>query len=226
MKFSNKILLGFLGLIFLYLTAAFAELRMTGIPNIYDDKNSTAERVDFSAVRYLVVSNVDKQIHVTGSDRSAIEVRSLSGDFLSKVKYKVTGDTLTISGIESEATERVKISVIIPKTGLRGIAVNGSVLIVNGLEPESLSISQRAGSVWMSDCRVGKIELDIDHGYTDISRTTLDTLAATIERSQVNVFCSVSLVQGSIRNGAFLRVNNADEIQLKKDDSSRLNLLQ
>lgn len=226
MKLSNKILLGFLGVIFLYLTAAFAEVRLRGTPNIINDKNSLAETVDISSVRYLVVNDVKKQIHVYGADRAAFEVRSFGGDFLSKVKYKVSGDTLTISGITSEATERVKISVFVPKTSLKGISVDGSVLIIQELEADLLNISQNAGTLWMSHCKFGKLELKAEAANVDISGSTLDTLSADITAAYVNIYSPVGLLQGTINRGSFLRVSDAREIQLKKDQSSRLNMLQ
>jgi hypothetical protein len=54
MSLSNKILLSFFGFIFLYLTAAFVEIRVSGTPNIISDKNSKAETVDIVGVNYLV----------------------------------------------------------------------------------------------------------------------------------------------------------------------------
>jgi hypothetical protein len=227
MKLSNKILLGFLGFIFLYLTAAFAELRITGTPNVIDDKNSAAETVDISGVQYLVITGADEQlINVTGADRSVLEVRSFSGDFLAKVKYKISGDTLTISGILSEATEPVKISVILPKTSLKGIAVDDSFLRIQGFQSALLRISQNSGSIRMTGSTIGKTELNLNKAYLEISGTRLDTVSASVERSQVNIYSPVGLLSGSMKSESVLRVNDALEIQFRKDESSRLNVLQ
>jgi hypothetical protein len=227
MKLSDKILFGFLGFIFLYLTAAFAELRINGTPNVIDDKNSAAETVDISGVQYLVITGSDKQlINVTGADRSVLEVRSFSGDFLAKVKYKISGDTLMISGILSEPTERVKISVILPKTSLKGIVCDGSELRIQGLQSAHLSISQNSGSVRMTDSAIGKTELNLNKAYLEISGTRLDTVSASVEHSQVNIFSAVGLLNGSMKSESTLRVNDAEEIQFRKDESSRLNMLQ
>src|SRR5687768_6562742 len=102
MKLSNKILFGFFGFAFIYLTAVFAEVRLRGIPNIINDNNSIAETVDVSGVSYLVLQNLDKQVNVVGSDRARLEVRSISGNLLQKLNYQVSGDTLTLSEGNSE----------------------------------------------------------------------------------------------------------------------------
>jgi hypothetical protein len=224
MKLSNKILLGFFGFIFLYLTAAFAELRLTGNPNVIDDGNSIAETADISGVKYVVIRDMDTQINVIGSDRAQLEVRSFSGNLLTKLNYKISGDTLTLSGVESKEVKTIKISVFVPNTSLKGITVNSSVAIVRGLQPDVLSISQKSGTIWMSESRITKIEMDLDDSYLDISGTPLDTLSANIERSEVSIDAPVGLLQGSMKTSSMLRMGDIGEIQFKKDETSRLNL--
>jgi hypothetical protein len=226
MKLSDKILFGFLGFIFLYLTAAFAELRINGRSTVFDDKNSAVETADISGVHYLVFTGVDKQINVTGTDRSVLEVRSFSGGFLAKVKYQVSGDTLTISGILSDANDGIKISVFLPGTSLKGIAVDGSAVTIKGLQSAHLSISQNSGSIWMTGSTIGKTVLNMNKAYLEISATRLDTVSASVEHSQVNIFSPVVLLSGSMKSESVLRVNDAQEIQLKKDESSKLLLFQ
>jgi hypothetical protein len=224
MKLSNKILLGFFGFIFLYLTAAFAELRLTGSPNVINDKNSIAETTDISGVNYVVIRDMDTQINVIGSDRAQLEVRSFSGTLLEKLNYKISGDTLTLSGIESKEVKTIKISVFVPETSLKGITVNRSVAIVRGLQRDVLQISQKSGTIWMSESRITKIQMDLDESYLDISGTRLDTLSVNIERSEVSIDAPVGLLQGSMKSSSQLRMSDIGEIQFKKDESSRLNL--
>jgi hypothetical protein len=180
MKLSNKILLGFFGIIFLYLTAAFTEVRLTGIPNIISNKNSIAETVDISGVKYLILNNVRNQIHVIGSDRAQLEVRSFAGNLLKELNYKVSGDTLTLWSNESEEKiGSVKISVSFPEQSLKGITVNNTGVFVRNLHQEHLYISQNAGRIWMDDGEIAKIEMDLsNHSSLDISGTLMDTVSA------------------------------------------------
>ena len=224
MKLSNKILVGFFGFIFLYLTAAFAELRLTGIPNVIDDTNSIAETADLSGVRYLILNDAVKNIEIVGADRAQLEVRSFSGGLLEKLKYGFSGDTLTLSGFESEDINRFRISIFVPK-GLKGIIVNNSAAAVRSLELDHLYISLNSGRAWMSDSRIAKIEMDVSNkSYLDISGSDVDTLSATIEESRIHIYSPIGVLQGSMKNSSFLQLNNINEIQLKKDENSRLNL--
>lgn len=222
MKLSNKILLAFLGFIFLYLTAAFAELRMTGVPNSINDENSIAETVNISGVTYIKLEGIDKEISVIGSDRAELEVRSLSGNLLAGLSYKITGDTLTLSRFESAENKIVRISVFVPKAGLKGITINNASAIVRSVQPAQLDIYQHDANVWMTECTIAKMKVTMEKSFLQISATTLDTLSAEAGKSQVNIFTPVGVLQGKITQGTFMRVQEIEQIQVKKDKSSRL----
>jgi len=221
MKLSNKILIGFFGFIFIYLTAAFAELRLNGVPNVIDDTNSIAETVELTAISYLIIKNVDKNVLVLGSDRPRLEVRSFTGDWLAKLKHSVSGDTLTLSDFHEE-NAKVKIAVFVPQAQLKGITVNTASATVNGLQQDRLHLSQKSASLWVTDSQLTKMEVDLDQSFLDVSGTTLDTLSVQVERSRLNILSPVGILQGSMKNNAYLTLSDIEEIQLKKDKSSRL----
>lgn len=221
MKLSNKILIGFFGFIFIYLTAAFAELRLNGVPNVIDDTNSIAETVELTAISYLIIKNVDKNVLVLGSDRPRLEVRSFTGDWLAKLKHSVSGDTLTLSDFHEE-NAKVKITVFVPQAQLKGITVNTANATVNGLQQDRLHLSQKSASLWVTDSQLTKMEVDLDQSFLDVSGTTLDTLSVQVERSRLNILSPVGILQGSMKNNAYLTLSDIEEIQLKKDKSSRL----
>ena len=225
MKISNKILIGFFGLVFIYLTAVFAEVRLRGTSSAIDDSNSIAETADISGVAYLVLEDLSKTINVIASDQPRLEVRSFSGDLLQTLKFTMAGDTLTLSQGPSDDDKPVKVSVFVPKAGLKGMTVRGAVAVVEGLQQEAFQISQHDGRIWMSDNSIGNIRLEASgRSYLEMSESVLDTLSATIEESEVLIFSPVQLLKGSMRNASILRLMNVDEIQFKKDESSRLNL--
>jgi len=225
MKLSNKILIGFFGFIFLYLTAVFAEVRLRGTPNVIDDSNSIAETADITGVTYLVLQNLDETINIVGSDQPRLELRSFSGNLLPRLKYKISGDTLTLWDLPAEGMKMVRISVFVPKAGLKGMRVNDAVATVKGLQQEVLLISQNGGRIWMSENRIESVHLEAsDKSYLDISAIGLDTVSAHIDSSEVVISSPLGLLKGSMKNHSFLRMNAVDEIQFKKDSTSRLNV--
>jgi hypothetical protein len=227
MKLSNKILLAFFGFIFLYLTAAFVEVRVSGTPNIINDKNSIAETVDISGVTYLIINDVLKDVKVIGSDRSQLEVRSFSGDVLKKLKYTISGDTLTLSGFESDDSRRVQISIAVPNARLKRISVKSSILLIESLQQNYLQISANDGRILMVDNSLVKLDLEMSNkSQLDVSKTNFDTLAVEIKQSQAFISSPGRFLQGSLRNNSILHLNDIEEIQLKKDESSRLTLYQ
>lgn len=225
MKLSNKILVGFFGFIFIYLTAVFAEIRFSGTPNFIDDTNSIAETVDFSGVTFIILQDLDQHVNIVGSNESQLEVRSLSGGLLEKFNYKISGDTLILSQLQPAETRAIKITVFVPKGTLKAITLNEARASVAGLKQRVLRVSQKAGRIWMSESNIEKIQIDAsDNSYLQISDTDLDTLSATIDLSELYVASPVDLLEGSMKNKSLLRVREVNEIQFKKDESSQLNL--
>jgi hypothetical protein len=226
MKLSNKILIGFFGFAFLYLTAVFAELRFTGTPNVIDDKNSIAETEGLFGITYLVLKNVRMGIYVTTSDDPRLEVRSFKGGLIKTLKYQLSGDTLTLSDLPSEEMTKVKITVFVPESGFLGMTVDHSSAIVEELEQGLLHISQNAGRVWMSESTIGKVLVDAtDESYFSISATQLDTLSAQFEDSQLHINTTpIELLAGSMKQNSLLQMGDVNEIQFTKDKSSRINI--
>jgi hypothetical protein len=224
MKLSDKILLAFFGFIFIYLTAAFVEVRLSGTLNVIDDRNSKAETVDIAGVAYLILTDLDKTVDVLGSDRAQLVVRSLSGDVLKNLKYQLSGDTLTVSGVGTMINDPVRIYVFVPGN-LKGITVNSSDAVVRNLQLENLKISQNSGRISMSDNRISSMELNLsNHSFLDVSGGSTDTLSAAIERSQVNIYSPVGVLHGSMKENSSLHLRDLRDIKLTKDESSILSL--
>lgn len=226
MKLSNKILIGFFGFIFIYLTAAFTEIRLRGNPYFIDEANSITETAAFTGVRQMVLEDLGRNIHVYGSDSPRIEILSREGNLLRKLNYKVSGDTLSLTKMEIEEKQAVKISVYVPQNGLSRITVNGARVHIEGLEQKELSIFQHAGWISVNNSKIlDKLTLEASNkaNFT-LFYTDLKTLSLLIQNSQVTIYSPVGLVEGSMTDDAFLRVTGTEEIRFKKDGSSQLSI--
>jgi hypothetical protein len=228
MQLSNKILCGFFGIIFIYLTAVFTEIRLTGTPNFIDADNGIDETVNIPSFTYLVLKDINKNINIVATERSQLEVRSVAGDLLKNFKYHVSNDTLTLSGLISEKIVAVTITLFVPKTGFKGMTVKKSDVTVKGLRQDRLHILQNAGRIWMSDCKLDKIQMNASsHSLLNISSTSLDTLSAALQESEVQLYSSpLKLLEGSMEQSSSIHLDDIGDIQLKKDKSSRLNSYQ
>ncbi len=224
MKLSNKILIGFFGFVFLYLTAVFAEVRFRGTLTVIDDANSVAETVDISGVTYLVLQDLDHHINIIGSEAPRLEVRSRSGDLLQRLNYDISGDTLSLSDLHDEDIRSLRISVFVSKR-LKGVTVNAAAATIEGLAQDRLDLSQNAGRIYMSGNTIGTIHLEASaESYLDYSAHGLDTLVLSVDDSQVMVHSTVTVLKGSMKNNAFLGLDDVREIQFKTDESSALSL--
>jgi hypothetical protein len=225
MTLSNKILIGFFGFIFLYLTAVFVEIRLAGTPNAINDSNSKAEVVDLSGIHYIVVDDVDRNVSIIQSDRLQLEVRSFAGNLLKDLKYEVAGDTLKLLSFKSEDKRAIKITVHVPKESLQGIYVKSSDVILSGLKQTRLQLSQNDGRIWMSRSKLTNLEMSlIEKSFINVSETDIETLSASIDKSEAHVNSLVGFVRGEVTNESYLRLSGIREIQIKKDESSNLNM--
>lgn len=224
MKLSNKILIGFFGFIFVYMAAAFTEIRFRGTLNGVDENSGIVETANISGVNYLVLPDLDESITIIGSDRTSIEVRSLEGNLLQNLKFEVIGDTLSLLTLDLKEDQRLDISIYVQNT-FRGMTVDGSGVSVKELDQNKLFVWQNGGWIRfqegnnLKDLTV-KTTNDADLFY---SGNQLDTLSANIDNSNVMIYTPTKHVKGAMTNNGYLLLNDADEIKFKKDASSRLN---
>lgn len=224
MKLSNKVLIGFFGFIFIYMTAAFTEIRLKGESNIIDFSNSIAETVDFSGVTYLVVEGLEQGVSVIGSDKAKMEIQSNSGELLQKLNYSISGDTLTLRQLDVEKDPHIRISVYMPKDSLKVLSVSNTWVDIKNLDQKTLFVTQTQGTVRIFDkSKIGKLNLAASNdAHFNLYDTGLDTLSAQLENADIQIGSSTKLLEGSMKNDSYLQISGTDEIRFKKDESSRL----
>jgi len=224
MKLSNKILIGFFSFIFLYMIVAFTEMRLKGDLNRFDESNSISESVDIERINYLKIPDIDQRIVVSGSNRPGIEVKSISGNVLQYLKYEMEGDTLSIKSLELLKKEAVYISIYVPKNTFKGFTSTNAMVTISELDQETLDISQNDGWIKMSASnKISKLNLNVQNSARfNLVNGKVDTLNAFMNNAEVLTNEQIKLVKGSMTNDSYLHLVGTSEIQIKKDESSRL----
>lgn len=224
MQLSNKILIGFFGLAFLYMIVAFTEMRLKGDLNQLDGSNSISETLEITSMNYLTFSNMDQRITIIGSDNPRIEVKSIAGNVLQHLKYEMTGDTLEIISMELQEKQLVNLYIYVSKSSFRGLSTTHSGVVISELQQENLDIHQRDGWIRMVNSnKIGQLNLTAQNtAYFNFEQGEIDRLNTTIDNSEVSIPQPIKLVKGSMSNDSYLHLRGASEIQFKKDKGSRL----
>ena len=224
MQLSNKILIGIFGFLFLYMIVAFTEMRLKGDLNRLDDSNSISEKAEIATANYIKLSNLDPHVTIIGSEKPSLEVKSVTGNMLQHLEYEMIGDTLRIISMELEEKRLVKLIIYVPKSTFRGLSTTHSGVNISNLQQTTLDIVQQDGWIRMNKSnKIGKLNLTAENtAYFNFDYGKIDTLNTTIDNSEVSIPQPMKLVQGSMANDSYLYLIGAEEIQFKKDQSSRL----
>lgn len=224
MKLSNKILIGFFSVIFLYLTAGFTEIRLRGNLNRMNESNSLGETVDLSSINFLILNEENHQIQVIGSDKSMLEIRSLNGDMLQYASYSISGDTLTISDMNFPEEAPVRIKVYVQNDSFRGLSSVNTGIVIDDLKNDLISISQDDGWINIKETStVKRLNLTIKNkAYFAINQVNINEIEIESDDSEIMVYTSVDLVKGELKNDSYLNIRDSKEIQIKKDSDSRV----
>ncbi len=226
MKLSNKILIGIFAFIFIYMTVAFTEIRLKGDKNGRNFSDAQVESIDIENIAFLVIPDVNRHVNVSSSKDPRIEVRSVSGDLLSRLKYKISGDTLELQEFDSKEEPAI-INIYGPSHMLRGLLINGAGVTVYGLDQNELSITQYAGTVrFEDDNKLKRLNLEaFNEADVNARGFELEELSIQADRSYINFWLPVSRLSGSIANESRLTIQSPYDIQFKKDESSRLQIV-
>ncbi|WMN11517.1 hypothetical protein QYS49_38665 [Marivirga salinae] len=224
MQLSNKILIGLFSFLFLYMIVAFTEMRFKGDLNRLDDSNSISETVDITSMQYLKLVDIGHRITIYGSDKPRIEVKSISGEVLQYLKYNQEGDTLSIKSMDLEKKQALDIVIYVPKSSFKGLRVDKAFLYIHDLQQETLDIHQNDGWIRMTESNeIATLNLNIKNSaHFNLQDVEVDTLNAIMDEAEVVTNEPIKIVKGSMTNDSYLHLIGTSEIQIKKDESSRL----
>jgi len=228
MKLSNKILIGLFGFVYLYMMAAFAEVRFRGYSRNLEGVATQLETAPLADIGYIVLADVDKRITISTADEPRIEIESIGGGYLPQIAYEMKGDTLQIKSVDFDNGKPAHVKVFVPKDHLRGILVERANASITHFAQTSLTITQTAGSVMLDDeIHVTKLSIMAsEEASLNASGLDVDSLEVQLNHARVNIWSEVGQLSGSITNDTFLNIKGVEEIQFSKDKTSKLQIIQ
>lgn len=228
MKLSNKILIGFFGFILVYMIVAFTEVRLNGTPTNSIYNSGEIDTINLPEVNYINFHNVNTNFTISSSSEvpPRIEVWSQKGGAASRVKYNIKNDTLNILSVAEGEDDLYQLKISLKPNQLKGLDMADSRVSLVDLEQDSLDISQKNGYFYISNSPAIKhIKIDATPSSSaDLNNLDLETAIIISDDASIRVNSEVKHIQGSLKNGSYLYVQSVEDIQFKKDNSSRLNI--
>ncbi len=225
MKSSNKVLIVFFGVILLYISAAFTEVRIRGVKGDLSDETAKVETIALDDLKYLVLSDLDSRVLLRSSDNPRLEIRSRTEGILSGLKYELNGDTLSLNEIEIEEGIRYNLTLYVPQS-LIGISTNETSLHISDLKQSSLDLIQVGGRVVFNDnILLDKLNVKAQNDADlDAYNFEIDSVVLEIDESEVYMQSPVVSLKGEMKNDSNLVMGSVNDIQFNKDESSELRL--
>ncbi|MEO1096186.1 MAG: hypothetical protein AAFX57_00340 [Bacteroidota bacterium] len=225
MKLSNKILIGFFGFIFIYMTAAFTEMRFKGDLNRIDEHGGMMETAELRSIGYVKVSDLTQRVIITSADNPGIEVKSKSGKALQSLDYEVVGDTLLLKSFNLDKGDPAAVTILLTDQNLRGLEVQDTHVTLKKLVQDSLNVSQSGGHVWFDEAnQIAQVTIEAKDQADVFVYTGLDILHVETINSHVVIQSSIGLLSGKISSQSQLVAYGAEEVRLSRDSSSDFRL--
>ncbi|MFK7951973.1 MAG: hypothetical protein AB8B73_03940 [Ekhidna sp.] len=224
---SNKILIIFFGTILTYTLMAFAEIRISGESRILNEKNSIAETISLDGIKYVVFDDrLNQWIHLSGSNKPRIEMKSKSGDMMSKLKYELKGDTLYINEMNDEENH-FDLSIFVPRDGFSGFTSSSAYVELSDIKQPGLSINQVNGRVDLEeDVDIGRLILNSNSDATlEMTASRVDTLSIQVDDSSLRLYGKIRRLEGTLENSSSVYASDVDEMMLKKDKGSSIRIM-
>lgn len=228
MKTSKIIFIALLGTIALLILATLIDFRVNGRRNSELAADFKVEKQIVSSFSVLYVNN-SRNITLVQNDSSYIEVTYLKDSIAPKVNYTMKGDTLIVSDFEKLIHRNISVR-IFSTDSLKHILLKNSDINVERLGMGRLSLDMDQSSLRLNQDTLVKTSfqaLDIvarNHSQINSSEFRIDSLGLVLQNSEANLEMKAKNISGILSDSSRIYVRQPEEISLKKDATSRINV--
>jgi len=228
MKTSKIIFISLLGAIALLILTIVVDIKVKGKPNNYSDADFKINKQMVASYKVLCL-NGSRNITVVHSDSSFVEVRYRKDSIVPKINYTIKGDTLIVSDFE-KSVHRYESIRIYTTDSLKSIQMNNSDASIMRFGFGRLSLNLDKSSVWMDADKGDKNSLPMldvvakNHSVFNTGDFKVDSFGIVLQNSRANVRISTKKISGSLADSSRIDARQPEDISLKKDGTSRINV--
>jgi len=228
MKTSKIIFISLLGTIALLILITVVDLRINGRRNDEVQKDFKVNRKALRSFNVLYMSD-SRNVSLVQNDSSYIEMTYQKDSIAPKVNYTVKDDTLMISDFEKLIHRNVSIR-IHSTDSLKKILLKNSDISIDRFGKGKLWFDMDQSSLWLNQDTTLKtpiLALNIfakNHSSINSSEFKVDTLGIVLQNSEANFQIRAKVISGSLSDSSKIYARQPEEISLKKDKTSRINV--
>ena len=230
MKLSNKILIGFFSVVFLYTISVMLEVRLTG-QYIIRNSDDTLENLIYESMpidnpRYLILHSRQKFLRIEESTDPRLEIKSFDGGLLDRVILKETRDTLEIGAFDFEEELSYAATLYINRGDQLQIEMNQAKVSLRHLNLSSLTVLQRGGYLSVNDSSViSHLRISTtDDGLFETTDARIDTIDLTAESSSIRLLKEPKVLKAVIKNASSLSTQDVPYMLYERDSTSTLRI--
>ncbi len=228
MKTSKIIFVSLLSTIAVVILAFFIDVRILGRR---DNGSGSDFNIKKHELKFFKVLYISKSMNVTlvKNDSTFLEVNSMKDSIAPKVNFSLREDTLRISDFEKTNHHNVSIR-IYTGDSLRRILLKNADLAVEHSNFGALSLDMSQSSIWFNED--DKIKSHIrqlsivanDHSHINTNSFYADSINIVLRNSEANLETISKKLTGSLSDSSRIQARQPQEIWLKKDGTSKINI--
>jgi len=228
MKTSKIIFISLLSTIAIMILATSIDIRIHGRRNNGKQSDFKVNKQILPVFKSLRVYN-SMNVTLVQNDSSYLEVFCRKDSIATKVNYKIIGDTLTVSDFEK--TNYRNVSVTIHATdSLHRIQLKNSNISIDRIGRGKLFFALDHSELWLNQDTLVKSFFPVleivaaNHSRINSSDFRIDSIGLNLQNSEANLEMKAGKISGTLSDSSKIYVRQPEEISLKKDATSRINV--
>lgn len=228
MKTSNIILTCLAGGITLIITAAFLQLRFTGLKKAeYADKISAT--IDLPTFKFLLIRE-SMNLSIVPSHSTSLVIENGKDQEKPLVDYHLRGDTLFIDRVKFAREDRtLSVTLHTPPGSLEWIKAEKTTFKLRGYDAKALNIHldnstlslYSTDSVHIKNLQINGTNHSQVNAWANAASVHIDSLDLNLDASEAVFLTTIDHLSGSMVNHSKVFPGDAMNVNFTKDESSR-----